>query len=153
MKKILWVAFIMCMTLACSSFGRKSKSLSDGQVQYTVILSGPYSGANEYEVKLVTNQREWEQIWQVAKGKEDPLPSIPTVNFNHQYVIAAFMGQRSSSGYKIEISDIQKHGKILKVHIKKYETPGMLTVMTNPFTLIRVPRGDYKLEVTEETIQ
>jgi hypothetical protein len=89
----------------------------------------------------------------MAKGKEDPLPAMPTVDFSRQYIIAAFMGQRNTSGYQIEISAIEKKGRVLKVHVKKYETPGMLPVVTNPFTLVRIPRGGYKLEIIEEIIR
>ena len=88
-----------------------------------------------------------------AKGRIDPLPSQPTVDFSKQYVIAAFMGERPSSGYRIEISGIEKRGGTLDVYVKKYETPGMLTVITNPFYLARVPKGAYKLNVIEETVQ
>jgi hypothetical protein len=147
------ICFILSFltTFACSVAGRKTTP--DGPVPYTVILSGSHSSADKYEVKLITTKKDWESAWQVAKGGEEPLPNIPTVDFGHQNVIAAFMGQRSSSGYKIEISSIEKKGQILTIHVIKYETPGMLTVMTNPFTLVRVPRGNYKLEVIEETVQ
>jgi hypothetical protein len=137
----------------CTGLGRNGGSPSDGPVDFSVILSGPYSSAESFQVLLVTNERDWDDIWQKTKGREQPLPSKPSVNFDSQYVIAAFMGQRTSSGYKIEIDSVEKKGRSLKVHVKKYETPGMLTVMTQPFTLVRVPRGHYKLEVIEETVQ
>jgi hypothetical protein len=152
MKKIsLYVILMLLIGLSCSVAVRKT--IPDGPVQYSVILSGSHSSANSYEVRLITSQKEWESTWQIAKGGEEPLPGIPTVDFNHQYVIAAFMGQRTSSGYKIDITSIEKKGSVLLVHVKKYETPGMLTVMTNPYILVRVLRGSYKLEVIEETVQ
>ncbi|HBC47129.1 MAG TPA: hypothetical protein DEO84_10560 [candidate division Zixibacteria bacterium] len=152
MRKITICLVLSILTIfACSATGRKT--IPDGPVAYTVILSGSHSSADKYEVKLVTTKKDWENTWQIAKGGEEPLPGIPSVDFSHQNVIAVFMGQRSSSGYKIEISSIEKKGAVLRVHVKKYETPGMLTVMTNPFTLVRVPRGKYELEVIEETVQ
>jgi hypothetical protein len=139
------------MVMACSIAGRKTAP--DGPVGFSVILSGSHSKADSFEVKLITNSKDWVKTWSIVAGGEEPLPKIPTIDFGSQYVIAAFMGSRNSSGYKIEIPSIEKMGQVLKVHVKKYETPGMLTIMTNPFTLIRLPRGNYKLEVIEETVQ
>jgi hypothetical protein len=145
------VILIIMVGSACSVMGRKT--IPDGPVPYSVILSGSHSQADSFQVKLITGQNDWEKVWQIVSGKEEPLPNIPTVNFSNNYVIAAFMGQRSSSGYKIEIPQIVKQGQTLKVHVKLYETPGMLTVITNPFTLVRIPRGNFKLEVVPETAQ
>jgi hypothetical protein len=108
---------------------------------------------DSFRVELVTSDREWDKIWHLANGRVEPLPSKPTVNFGNNYVIAAFMGQRSSSGYQIEIADIVRKGRTLQVRLKKYETPGMLTVITQPFTLVRIPKGNYKLEVIQEIVQ
>jgi hypothetical protein len=148
-----FVTLAVILALACAAPLRTGRSLTDGPVEFQTILAGSHSLADTAYVELVTNGREWENVWLIAKGKEQPLPAIPTVNFSHQYVIAAFMGERNSSGYRIEISSVQKRGNILDVHVKKYETPGMLPVMTNPFCLVRLPRGRYRLQISEETIR
>jgi len=153
MRKVSVIITLLTLGATCSTAGRGGRSLGDGPVEFSVILSGSHSQEKDYKVELITNKRQWEHVWQVAKGNEDPLPSQPTVDFGRQYVIAAFMGERPSSGYQIEITSIEKRGRTLQVLVKKYETPGMLTVMTHPFTLVRVPKGYYKLEVTEETVR
>jgi len=152
MKKLLAIPLILMLSTVCSGMGRRG-SIPDGQVTYSVILSGQHSRAVDFQVKLVTSQSEWEQVWDIARGSEEPLPKIPTVNFKRENVIAAFMGQRNSSGYKIEITSIEKKSSMLKVFVKKYETPGMLPVVTHPFTLVRMTRGNFKIEVIEETVQ
>jgi hypothetical protein len=151
MKKLA-VVFIL-LALSCGGVGKGGRSIADGPVTYQVILAGSYSQGKNYSVQLITNQAEWENAWLMARGKEEPLPEIPTVDFKNQNVIAAFMGERTNSEYKIEITSIVKQGAKLLVHVKKYETPGMLPVITNPFVLVRVPKGNYRLEVQEETVQ
>jgi hypothetical protein len=151
MRKI--VAVILLLMLACAGPLRRGGRLADGPVAFQTILAGANSLADTSSVVLVKNESHWEKIWIQAKGRVDPLPSRPTVDFSRQYVIAAFMGERPSSGYRIEISAIEKKGNILDVYVKKYETPGMLTVITNPFYLARIPRGDYQLNVIEESAQ
>ena len=149
MKNILAISLLL---FAACGAGRRG-SIPDGPVTFQVILAGPYSQAEEHSIKLITNEKDWEATWLVAKGNEEPLPNRPTVDFGREYVIAAFMGTRPSSGFKIEIMSVNKKGDALKVHVKKYETPGMLPVVTHPFSLVRVPKGKYKLEVSEESVQ
>lgn len=151
MKKL--VLLILIIGLCCGAPFRRGGVLRDGPVPFQTILAGSHSLSDTAFVELVTNDREWENIWLIAKGLVDPLPKKPTVNFSRQYVIAAFMGQRRSSGYRIEVTSIEKMGRILNVHVKRYETPGMLTVVTNPFSLVRIPKGNYRLEVIEEIVR
>lgn len=150
MKKLLVIPLLLI--LACSGMGRRG-ALADGPVEFQVILAGPYSQAESYSVDLITSDQEWQDTWVKARGNEDPLPPRPTVDFGKEYVIAVFMGTRPSSGFKIEVTSLEKKGDTLKVNVKKYETPGMLPVVTHPFSLIRVPKGKYQLEVNIESVQ
>ena len=150
MKK--FAIILILAIVACAGPFRGGKRLADGPVPYQTILSGSHSLVDTSTVILVKNEREWDRIWVQAKGKIDPLPSRPSVDFSKQYVLAAFMGERPSSGYHVEVSAIEKDGNVLNVHVKKYETPGMLTVITNPFYLARIPRGNYELNIIEETV-
>ncbi len=151
MKKLLFL--ILVIGLSCAGPFRRGAVLRDGPVPFHTLLAGSHSLADSAFVELVTDKREWENIWLIAKGLVDPLPTKPTVDFSRQRVIAAFMGKRRSSGYRIEITTIEKTGKVLNVYIKKYETPGMLMVVTNPFTLVRIPKGNYRLEIIEEIVR
>jgi hypothetical protein len=150
-KKVITISLLFLLAIGCGGSAKGKKS--DGSVQFSVILSGAYSRSDSAHVDLVKDADSWRKTWLLARGGEDPLPEIPTVDFRKENVIAAFMGTRNSSGYRIEITDLVQKGKILKVSIKKYETPGMLPVVTHPYTLIRIPRGDYKLEVSEKSVQ
>ena len=142
----------MALLTACAPATWWSR-MPDGPVAFQTVLAGSSSMADTFQVHLVTSQRQWEDVWFLAKGDVDPLPVRPTVDFGRQYIIAAFMGERTSSGYRIEIIDLEKQGSVLEVHISKYETPGMLPVVTSPFHLIRIPKGRYDLQIVEETIR
>lgn len=151
MKKYLFLA--MLLILACAGPFRRSNTGGDGPVPFQTILSGAYSLADTFSVQLIKSEDRWEDVWLIAKGRVNPLPDKPTVDFGRQYAIAAFMGERPSSGYRIEIVSLERSGRILKVYVTLYETPGMLTVITSPFFLARVPRGNYKLEVISEIVR
>ena len=151
MNKLASIVIMTILTaFSCSAI---SRNVPDGPVENSVILSGAHSQVDSFQVNIVTGKSDWEHVWQQVMGGMEPTPKIPTVDFGRQYVIAAFMGQRTSSGYRIEIPSIVKKGKTLVVTVKKYETPGMLPVVTNPYTLVRIPKGNYKLQLIEETAQ
>ena len=151
MKKYL--ILLILLVLACAGPFRRSYGGGDGPVQFQTILSGTYSLADTFSVQLLKSEDEWEESWLIAKGRISPLPDKPTVDFDRQYVLAAFMGERPSSGYRIEIESLEKTGRTLKVYVTKFETPGMLTVMTSPFFLARIPRGNYQLEIISRVVQ
>jgi len=151
MKKYLLSAGLLI--LACAGPFRRGNPGQDGSLEFQTILSGTYSLADTFYVELITDENQWENAWLIAKGRVDPLPEKPTVDFDRQYVIAAFMGARPSSGYSIEISSVEKAGRKLRVYVTKYETPGMLTVITSPFYLVRIPRGIYELEVIPTVVR
>lgn len=151
MKRLCFLTFILL--LACAGPFRRGHYTTNGPVPFQTILAGAYSLADSFSVRLISDDDDWENTWLLAKGRVSPLPDIPTVDFDHQCVVAAFMGKRPSSGYRIEITAIEKKGRNLNVHVTNYETPGMLTVITSPFYLARIPKGDYKLNVIKEVVQ
>ncbi len=152
LKKLALIA-ILLIIVSCFGPIRSGRHIPDGPVSYQTILGGSHSLVDTSLVELITNEDDWENTWLLACGGIEPLPARPEVDFGHQYVIAAYMGKRFSSGYKIEISSILKQGNDLLVTVKRYETAGMLPVVTTPFSLVRIPRGSYKLKVIEESVR
>jgi hypothetical protein len=151
MKK--YILLVVLAIIACAGPFRRGYFKGDGPLPLQTILAGSYSLADTFSVQLITSERQWEETWLIAKGRVDPLPDKPTVDFDRQYVIAAFMGQRPSSGYRIEISSAVKKGRTLEVNVTNYETPGMLTVITSPFYLARIPKGNYSIEVRKSVVR
>lgn len=145
---VFFIALICC---SGPLFGRGS--LPNGPVDFTTILAGAHSTVEKYSVDLITNNDDWEETWLRTAGNIEPLPQRPSVDFRKEYIIAAFMGERPSSGFKIEFKKIEKKGKKLIVYVARHETPGMLPVVTHPFNLVRIPRGEYQLEVIEEMVR
>ncbi len=150
MKK--WVLPILLLAVACAGPFRHGRG-GDGPLPFQTILAGTYSLADTFSVQLVKSEDDWEETWLIAKGRLDPLPDKPTVDFHRHYVLAAFLGERPSSGYRIEIDSLEQVGRTLNVHVIKYETPGMLTVITSPFFLARIPKGNYRLEIIGTIVQ
>jgi hypothetical protein len=98
---------------------------------------------------LVDNKDDWGKIWYLAQGNIDPIPRIIKIDFDKQMIIAAFMGRKNSGGHRIEIAGIAKTDNTLTVKINNYSSGGgmMLPVLTSPYQIVSIPRGDFVLKV------
>ncbi len=128
---------------------------AEAPITFRTILAGTSSAADTAAVYLVENNDQWRKTWRLATGKIEPAPVPPEIDFKSTVVIAAFMGQKNSSGHRIEIARIVKSGQLLKVFvIHRISTQGMLLpVLTSPFHLVSIPKGKYKLEVKIEKVE
>ena len=139
----------MILLLAVCAQAFSKKPAEAGPVDFELILAGQHSRMDTAAVFLVDNQQDWEQIWQIAQGRIDPLPPVKEVDFTNYSVIAVFRGTKNSGGYSVEIGGIEKSANELKVNVVYRNSSGgmVLPVVTSPYQIVRIPKGDYTLNV------
>ena len=97
-------------------------------------------------------EEEVSQSNPIASGSldadEEVKPDPPQVDFSKYMLIAAFMGERKTTGYSIEIYDIfycEFQGKDITVGVKKYE-PGSHSIVgqaiVRPYHVVKVEKSD-----------
>jgi len=101
--------------------------------------------------RLITDAAEFARIYGEIHGGETPRPSPPAIDFHHSLVLAAFLGQRPTAGYGIELGPahhvVEDDGPWLQVTVTtRRPPPGAVAaqVITSPYCLTRVPRGEYR---------
>lgn len=74
---------------------------------------------------------------------------MPEINFEKHMVLAVFMGRKNSGGYRNEIVSINKIKGFLNVKVINYQREGgmMLPVLTSPFHIVTIPKGNFKLKI------
>lgn|GEM_PF-1672809 len=151
----LALPFLMLFAMARCAGQVSQVGRGDGPVDFRTILSGTSSAADTAAVYLIENSDQWRKTWRLATGKIEPAPALPEIDFKSTVVVAAFMGEKTSSGHRIEIARIIKSGQSLKVFvIHRSSSQGMLLpVLTSPFHLVSIPKGKYKLEVKIEKVE
>jgi hypothetical protein len=152
LKHIVTIIAIISIAIGCSGVGRKRSP--DGPVPFRTIISGQYSQADTAAVYLIDNNEQWQKIWDLAMGNQDPLPRAVELDFKNNVALAVFMGKKSSAGHRVEISKITKKGEKLTVLVKNHHSSGgmVLPVVTSPYQLITIPRGKYKLDIRYEQV-
>ena len=163
MKNFLYKLFIFLLVLAINSSltadEKKSKDEEEEQTQtmptisYEVLLEGTYSGIKEPLQKVITANEEWEQLWKKHVSVIVPQPPVPEVDFENNVVAVLFAGEKMKSGYQIRLKEVVPQGKDVIVRYKMVEPPEnsfTLTVLTQPFIFIRIPKPEGTVQLTQQ---
>lgn len=148
------VAIIAVISIAVGCSGVNKKHSSDGPLPFRTIISGQYSQADTAAVYLIDNNEQWQKIWNLAMGKQDPLPHAVELDFKNNMALAVFMGKKGAAGHRVEITNMIKKGEKLTVLVKNHHSSGgmVLPVITSPYQLVTIPKGKYKLDIRYEQV-
>ena len=146
---------ILCLSLAgCSNlFGDNESEPAQQAVSFEVLAndavrveqleSGSYSDLRDGNSKLIESQDAFETLWNDIHADQSNVPPLPSVNFEESVVVSIILGGRSTSGYEIEISDVQLNTEqgMLEVNALERQPSGTCIVnhvMTSPYLIARV---------------
>jgi len=143
--KLLSISFFM-MILCLSPGIAQSQSISfetidKGEVSYFNDDDSNFLGADI----VIRDDNTWSWFW---AQHQNPLllipPSPPKIDFRKEMVLVALLGyQTSGGGPSIEIGSIEEIGeyrtpKGITIIVKESREPGPLTIITNPYHIIKV---------------
>jgi hypothetical protein len=151
-KRYRWcLAFVLLLSSVPGSVLSQSipfETIDMGDISYYKYGDPSFQGA-----QLVIRDREsWEWFWKLHTHGMEPPPPLPKVNFAREMVIAVVLGyQTTGGGPWIEIIAMdewlddssgavpkKKVIKGVKITVKESREPGFLTVITNPFHIVKV---------------
>ncbi|KPJ49164.1 MAG: hypothetical protein AMJ41_03500 [candidate division Zixibacteria bacterium DG_27] len=141
---------LVMVTAAAFGFAKKKPPVV---VEFTTIEAGALSGVTEPMDLVVKGESEWEYLWDLTHRNLVPKPGLPKIDFEKEMVLATLMGERNSSGYKIEICEVAFEEGLITVRVKNHETPGNLTIMTQPYHIVKIPKYPYKIEFDHEKVR
>lgn len=119
-------------------------------VNYEIILQGTYSGLKEPVAKVISNQKEWDDLWKKHVSVLVPQPPLPQVDFKSHVLAAIFMGEKRTSGYQIVLKEIVPEANNVIVRYGETEPPAnsfTLQVLTQPHIILKIekPKGTVQL--------
>lgn len=88
-------------------------------LNFETLSTGHYCSHVEKANYVINYLDEWTHL--LERSHLD-VTKLPEINFTNYTVIAAFMGEQKTGGYKIEIKKIQDSGKEIMVYIKEKGT-------------------------------
>lgn len=130
----------LCVFLLAGCNGVKVISDEKTEISYEKITSQSHGGMGDEKFVLVKSSEELKQIFTQVNIARKPGIPLPIINFNHESIIALFMGQQTSGGYSISIESVKyNRNNEVQVCIKKTEPSGMSTMaITQPFSIYKL---------------
>ncbi len=123
---------------------------SDQPVHMHLFESGMHAaiGEDTMQFRLVENKTEFATLYDQIHATVLPRPEPPSLDFDSAYVLAAFMGRRSTGGYSIVFHEnAYWQGERVTVTVGIHAPPAdavVPQVITAPYSLALLPKGDYR---------
>ncbi|MDP2655850.1 MAG: protease complex subunit PrcB family protein [bacterium] len=107
-------------------------------VPFTALAEGSRSKVESRVNYLITTQEELVELW---KFLEEP-PPVPKVDFTKKVVAAVFAGKAPTSGYDINVVEVQDADKrVVKIElIKPDESCILAQSLTAPYQVVELPK-------------
>lgn len=109
---------------------------------------GNSSGIREPREVIIKDASSWAKFWAEHQSNMGTPAPAPVVNFNKHMVIGIFVGDRGSSGFSVEITNIKEIGKETVVSYRETQPSSgrmQLSIMTQPYHLRAIPRTNYPI--------
>lgn len=126
-----------------------------GQLEFKRILSGEKSSISNYEIRVVSNEEDFQKLWEDHTGAKTNNAFIPKIDFSLKKVIAVFLGDRPTAGYQAEIDRIEEENNKITVYLKeKRPEQGSIVKaeVTQPFLIIETKNSNKTLVFENSSI-
>ena len=127
--------------LTLAVYGPPSTDSAAAAPRIVPIAHGPLSNGSTARQAVVRSPEEWTSMWTSLPTKQ----AAPDVAFDQMMVVGVFLGNRPTTGYKVEITGARKEGADLVVtwrEVAPAEGAGVNATVTSPFALAGIERHD-----------
>ena len=136
MKNVTKALIISCTILFVILNGCLEKEQNHERIElvkFETIAKGYYCMHNEKENYVITNESEWDRLW-----NEISLDNLskPKINFAGNITIAVFQGN-SSKGYGVKIYKIIEKESVIEIFVKEWYSEKNFSGVTQPIILSR----------------
>lgn len=126
-----------------------------GPVPFTVLSEGVQAISAPVRKNYgVYDIEEFARIWKMAYGED--APALPAIDFEEEYVIGVFAGEKPSGGHAIAVTRITDASNVRTVEMTLTE-PGAGCIasqaLTSPFQFVSVPMSGRILERADSVVQ
>jgi hypothetical protein len=122
---------------------------SDFMADLETIAKGSRSGHEGQGQYVIRDRTMWQDLWETVHSYRTDKPDLPEIDFEHEMVIAYFMGSRRSSGYSAEIIKAEETGDKLKVAVRTSAPKTSCFVacwLTQPYHIVKTRKTDKAVE-------
>lgn len=122
------------MLAGCASIG--------GNSNVKMLATGDHSGVDTQEIHDLHNAKDFKTWWDKAYAAYSAPPALPQVDFTKDMVVAAFLGEKTHSGFLMRITKVDEtpdaYNVVIDVSIPG-DTCHATQMKTQPFEFVVVP--------------
>jgi VWFA-related protein len=127
--------------LTFAVYGPPTAGTTASGTRIVPIAHGPLSNGAAARESVVRTPEEWNSLWASLPTKQ----AAPQVAFDQMMVVGVFVGNRPTTGYKVEIVGARKEGETLVIQWREVPPAAGSSVnatVTTPFAVAGLPRHD-----------
>ena len=144
MKTIIF-SFVLLFTLSCTTNDDNDDSEPQTITPVLIAKDNLYGNGAErisQQNVVVSNQTAWTQLMNSMNANNNQTNNFTTttIDFNKFQIIAVFDNIKTAGGYSVDITTVVENQNDIVVTIKHLSNGGIITVMTQPFHIVKIPR-------------
>jgi hypothetical protein len=86
----------------------------DSRYAFETIAAGSTGGVTAEQYVVIRSREEFVPLWRELHRNRLPAPEAPRIEFGNQVVVGAFLGERPSGGYGVEITRVCEERIVLE---------------------------------------
>ena len=134
-----YLGYILVSLIASFSIVSVLISVIEFNVYFETIDIGYYCAHRERRDYIILTQQEWDDFIKSYCSFSE----APDIDFSSNIVLAVFMGEQFTGGYRIEIMNISENLVYIRVYIRETSpSPGMgvTQALTQPYHIVKLNR-------------
>jgi len=138
-------AFILlAMLVSCTS--TKSSKQQIKNINFKELANETHGGFHTSKFLVIKEKQGTLDVYNQVNKIRKPSFDIPKIDYKKQYLLALFMGEKSTGGYAISVEYIQESPNKITVFIKEQIPEGMTTMaITSPFCFVLMDKSDKEI--------
>ncbi len=143
MKNGLTYAVVLTLLLFSCEEKQKTEDVMK-PVEFSTISQGDLNGNGNEGIEksklIITDKKVFTVLLSKMNTVNEEVSPIPMIDFDKNIVLAVFDEIKSHGGHTIDITKVTEQQDRFVVQIERLHTGGMLTVITQPYHLVVIPK-------------
>ena len=121
------------------------------KLKLETIAKNFYSSINVAEDHVIKDKDAFHDIWDRTYNPINQ-PSLPSVDFAKEMVLASYLEMKSAGGWRIEIQEAIETNKTIEVIVRESspKTPSA-SMMSNPYHMVKLEKSEKPVKFTRKS--
>lgn len=152
MRHLGIILALSVLTTVGLTYSTDKPKAQNGPLAFRTIEQSASSAEKENKNMVIKDEATWKAVWAETHANMTPVPDLPEVDFKTKMVIAAFMGEKPTGGFSIEIERIIRAEKKIIAFIVENSPHSACMVtkaLTAPYHFVEVERFESEVAFEE----